>query len=54
VKSLANFYKDQKNEVRIALPLDKLYFQVQDEELDLQAMQVAKEKIKYNKKNDKH
>jgi transcriptional regulator with XRE-family HTH domain len=54
VKSLANFYKDQKNEVIIAWLSDKLYYEVQDEDLALQAMQVAEEKIKYNKKNDKH
>ena len=54
VKSLANFYKDQKNEVIIAWLSDKLYYEVQDEDLALQAIQVAEEKIKYNKKNDKH
>ncbi len=50
-KSLAEFYKDQKNEVIIAWLSDKLYYEVQDEDLALQAMQVAEEKIKYNKKN---
>jgi transcriptional regulator with XRE-family HTH domain len=49
VKSLANFYKDQKNEVIIAWLSDKLYYEVQDEDLALQAMLVAEEKIKYNK-----
>lgn len=53
VKSLANFYKDQKNEVIIAWLSDKLYYEVQDEDLALQAMQVAEEKIKYNKKKPK-
>ena len=33
VKSLANFYKDQKNEVIIAWLSDKLYYEVQDEDL---------------------
>ncbi len=51
VKSLANFYKDQKNEVIIAWLSDKLYYEVQDEDLALQAMQVAEEKIKYQNKN---
>lgn len=50
VKALADFYKDKKNEVIIAWLSDKLYYEVQDEELALQAMQVAEEKIKYNKK----
>ena len=53
VKSLANFYKDQKNEVIIAWLSDKLYYEVQDEDLALQAMQVAEKKIKYNKNKTK-
>ncbi len=48
ITSLANFYKDHKNEVIIAWLSDKLYFEVQNEDLALQAMQVAEEKIKYN------
>lgn len=50
VKSLADFYKDQKNEVIIAWLSDKLVYEVRDESLALQAMQVAEEKIKYNAK----
>jgi transcriptional regulator with XRE-family HTH domain len=53
VKALADFYKDQRNEVIIAWLSDKLYYEVQDEELALKAMQVAEEKIKYNKKKKK-
>ena len=52
VKALADFYKDQKNEVLIAWLSDKLFNEVQNEDLALQAMQVAEEKIK-NKKNEK-
>ena len=37
----------------IAWLSDKLYYEVQDEDLALQAMQVAEEKIKYNKKKTK-
>lgn len=47
VKLLANFYKDQKNQVIIAWLSDKLFYEVQDENLALQAMKVAEEKIKY-------
>jgi hypothetical protein len=54
VKALADFYKDQKNEVIIAWLSDKLYYEVQDEDLALQAMQVAEEKIKYNKKHKRN
>lgn len=48
VKALSDFYKDKKNEVIIAWLSDKLYYEVQDEALALQAMQVAEKKIKYN------
>jgi len=47
VKALADFYKDQKNEVIIAWLSDKLVYEVQDEALAIQAMHVAEEKIKY-------
>lgn len=54
VKALADFYKDQKNEVIIAWLSDKLVYEVQNEDLALQAMQVAEDKIKYlTKKNGK-
>lgn len=53
VKIFANFYKDQKNEVIIAWLSDKLFYEVQDEELALQAMEVAGEKVKYNIKDKK-
>jgi transcriptional regulator with XRE-family HTH domain len=49
VKALGGFYKHQKNDVIIAWLSDKLFYEVQDEELALQAMQVAEEKIRYNK-----
>lgn len=53
VKALADFYKDQKNEVIIAWLSDKLYYEVQNEDLALQAMQVAEEKIKNQKSKRK-
>jgi len=49
LKGLADFYKEQKNDVIIAWLSDKLFYEVQDEYLALQAMQVAEEKIKYRK-----
>lgn len=48
VKALGEFYKHQKNDVIIAWLSDKLFYEVQDEALALQAMQVAEEKIRYN------
>ncbi|MDD2345084.1 MAG: helix-turn-helix transcriptional regulator [Bacteroidales bacterium] len=52
VKALANFYQDNKNEVIIAWLSDKLVYEVQDEELALQAMQVAETKIKYKTRSN--
>jgi transcriptional regulator with XRE-family HTH domain len=53
VKALSNFYKEQKNEVIIAWLSDKLVYEIQDEELGLDAMRVAEEKIKYGKNQGK-
>ncbi len=53
VKALGEFYKHQKNNVIIAWLSDKLVYEVQDEALALQAMQVAEEKIRYNIKDKK-
>lgn len=53
VKALSEFYKQQKNDVIIAWLSDKLFYEVQDEDLALQAMQVAEEKIRYKIKDKK-
>lgn len=53
VKALADFYKEQKNEVIIAWLSDKLVHEVENEDLALQAMIVAEEKIKNKKKSTK-
>lgn len=53
VKALSNFYKEQKNDVIIAWLSDKLVYEIQDEELGLDAMKVAEEKIKYGKNQGK-
>ena len=46
VNALSNFYKEQKNDIIIAWLSDKLVYEVQDEELALQAIKVAEEKVK--------
>jgi HTH-type transcriptional regulator, competence development regulator len=54
VKALAEFYNDNKNEVLIAWLSDKVVYCIQDEDLALQAMEVAEEKVRYkiyDKKN---
>lgn len=53
VKALADFYKEQKNEVIIAWLSDKLLHELANEDLALQAMIVAEEKIKNKKKSNK-
>jgi len=53
VTALGDFYKHQRKDVIIAYLSDKLFYEVQDEELAIQAMKVAEEKIKYNSKNKK-
>ena len=45
VESLTDFYKNRKNEVIIAWLSDKLVYEVQNEDVALQAMQVAEDKI---------
>lgn len=50
VKALSDFYNEQKSEVIIAWLSDKLVYEVKDEELALQAIQVAEQKIKYIQK----
>ena len=52
VKALADFYKEQKNEVIIAWLSHKLVHEVENEDLALQAMIVAEEKIKNKKKSN--
>lgn len=53
VKALGEFYKIHKNNVIIAWLSDKLFYEVRDEDLALQAMKVAEEKIKYSIKKKK-
>jgi transcriptional regulator with XRE-family HTH domain len=51
VKALSEFYSDHSSDVIIAWLSDKLVYEVQGEDLALEAMQIAEEKIKYNKKD---
>ena len=49
VQALSDFYSDNKNEVIIAWLSDKLVYEIQDEELGMDAMKVAEKKVKYRK-----
>lgn len=47
VRALAKFFQEQENEIIIAWLSDKLVYEVENEELGLQAMKVAEQKIEY-------
>lgn len=47
VELLCKFYKAEKNKIIVQWLSDKLVYEVKEEDLALQAMQIAEEKIKY-------
>lgn len=47
VVKLAEYFKVKQNDLLVAWLSDKLVYEVQNEDLALQAMQVAEEKVKY-------
>ena len=49
VNAFCDYFAEQKNELMIAWLSDKLAFELENEELALQAMQVAEEKVLYKK-----
>ena len=51
VVKLAEYFEVNKNDLLVAWLSDKLAYEVQDEDLALQAMKVAEEKVKYNIKH---
>ncbi len=53
VVKLAKYFKVTEKELLVAWLSDKLVYEVKDEDFALQAMQVAEEKVKYNKKQKK-
>ena len=52
VLRLAAFYKLDLNEVLVAYISDKLVYELRDEELAIEAMQVAEKKMIYNSKHE--
>ena len=52
VLKLANTYKYDKNELLVLFLSDKIVFELQDEELGIDALKVAEEKIKYFRKSN--
>lgn len=53
VVKLAEYFKVKESDLLVAWLSDKLVNEVQDEDLALQAMQVAEEKVKYAKTKKK-
>lgn len=51
VIKLAHFFKIKEADLLISWLSDKLAYEVADEDLALEAMKVAEEKVKYNVKN---
>ncbi|MCK9254655.1 MAG: helix-turn-helix transcriptional regulator [Bacteroidales bacterium] len=51
INALSDFYIEKKNEIIISWLSDKLAHEVQDEDLALEAIKVAEEKVKYITKN---
>lgn len=54
ITKLADILDLDKESLLIQYLSDRILYEVQDEDLALQAMHVAEQKIKYKKKNDKH
>lgn len=53
VVKLATYFKVKENDLLIAWLSDKVVYEVEDEEIALKALQVAEEKVKYNKAKQK-
>jgi len=53
VVKLAEYFKVKENDLLIAWLSDKLVYELEDEEVALKALQVAEEKVKYQKSKHK-
>lgn len=53
VIKLAKYFKVNEDDLLVAWLSDKLVYELEDEALALKAMQVAEEKIQYNRKKNK-
>lgn len=52
VLKLANIYKYDKDELLVLFLSDKIVYELKDEELSIDALKVAEEKIKYYRKSN--
>lgn len=53
VVKLAEYFKVKQNDLLVAWLSDKLVYEIAEEQVALKALQVAEEKIKYNKTQKK-
>ena len=53
VLSLAKYFNVKQNDLLVAWLSDKLVYELQNEEVALMALQLAEEKVKYNKTKHK-
>lgn len=53
VIKLAKYFKVKEDDLLVAWLSDKLVYELEDEDLALKAIQVAEEKIQYNKRKNK-
>ncbi len=53
VIKLAKYFKVKEDDLLVAWLSDKVVYELEDEDLALKAMQLAEEKIQYNKKKNK-
>lgn len=53
VVKLAEYFKVKENDLLVAWLSDKLVYEIEDEDMALKALQVAEEKVKYNKTKKK-
>ena len=53
VVKLAGYFKIKENDLLVAWLSDKLVYELEDEDVALKALQVAEEKVKYQRKTKK-
>ncbi len=54
VVKLAGYFKVKENDLLVAWLSDKIVYEVEDEDMALKALQVAEEKVKYQKSKGKN
>ena len=53
INDLSQFYKDNGNLIKIFYLSDKLYYEVKDEDIAIEALKLAEEKVNFTNNNKK-